>query len=60
MDTLFGAEGQAEVRQMIEEDQDEEFDVSDTAESLNMDDFEDLDNPSGATAPLGADDYESL
>ena len=60
MDTLFGAEGQAEVRTMIEESQEEEFDVSDTAESLNMDDFEDLDNPSGATAPLGADDYESL
>jgi len=60
MDTLFGAEGQAEVRPMIEENQEEEFDVSDTAENLNMDDFEDLDNPMGSSAPLGADDYETL
>ena len=60
MDTLFGAEGQAEVRPMIEESQEEEFDVSDTAENLNMDDFEDLDNPMGSSTPLGADDYETL
>jgi hypothetical protein len=60
MDTVFGAEGQAEVRPMIEENQEEEFDVSDTAENLNMDDFEDLDNPIGSSTPLGADDYETL
>ena len=60
MDTVFGAEGQAEVRQMIEEGEEEEFEVSDTAETLNLNDFEDLDNPIGATAPLAADDYESI
>jgi len=60
MDTVFGAEGQAEVRQMIEEGDEEEFEVSDTAETLDLNDFEDLDNPTGATAPLAADDYESI
>ena len=59
-DTVFGAEGQAEVRQMIEEGDEEEFEVSDTAETLNLNDFEDLDNPIGATTPLAADDYESI
>jgi len=60
MDTVFGAEGQAEVRPMIEENQEEEFDVSDTAENLDLNDFEDLDNPIGSSTPLGADDYETL
>ena len=60
MDTVFGAEGQAEVRPMIEESQEEEFDVSDTAENLDLNDFEDLDNPIGSSTPLGADDYETL
>jgi hypothetical protein len=60
MDTVFGAEGQAEVRQMIEEGEEEEFEVSDTAETLNLNDFEDLDNPIGTSAPLAADDYESI
>jgi len=60
MDTVFGAEGQAEVRPMIEENQEKEFDVSDTAENLDLNDFEDLDNPIGSSTPLGADDYETL
>ena len=59
MDTVFGAEGQAEVRPMIEEGE-EEFEVSDTAETLDLNDFEDLDNPIGTSAPLAADDYESI
>ena len=61
MDTVFGDAGEAEIRPMIEEGaNEEEFEVSDLAESLNQTEFEDLNAPIQTSAPLSVDEYESI
>lgn len=58
-DSVFGTTGDAEMKPMTEEG-DDEFKIIGDLEELNVDDIEDLDKPQAANIPLGADDYESL
>lgn len=58
-DSVFGTTGDAEMKPMTEEG-DDEFKIIGDLEELNVDDIEDLDTPQAANIPLGADDYESL
>jgi len=59
MDSIFGIEGDAELRPMIEENSDQ-FQIIGNSELLNGNEFEDLDSENQPPIPLGADDYESL
>jgi len=58
VDSIFTANGDAELRDMIDETSDE-FKIVGESESLDFNEFEDLDNPA-PVIPLGADDYETL
>ena len=58
-DSVFGTTGDAEMKPMTEEG-DDEFKIIGDLEDLNVDDIEDLDKPIAINTPLGADDYESL
>lgn len=58
-DSVFGTTGDAEMKAMVEEN-DDEFKIIGDLEDLNVDDIEDLDKPMVTNIPLGADDYESL
>ena len=59
MDSVFGEGGHAELRPMIEEEGDD-FKILGESEDITMDEFEDLDTPLPAPAPLAVDDYETL
>jgi hypothetical protein len=58
-DSIFGTTGDAEMKPMTEEG-DDELKIIGDLEELNVDDIEDLDKPMATNTPLGADDYESL
>ena len=58
-DSVFGTMGDAEMKPMVEEG-DDELKIIGDLEDLNIDDIEDLDRPLGTNTPLGADDYETL
>ena len=58
-DSVFGTTGDAEMKPMTEEG-DDEFKIIGDLEELNVDDIEDLNAPQPTNIPLGADDYESL
>ena len=58
IDSVFGTTGDAELRPMVDEGSDE-FKILGDLESLNMDEFEDI-NSEVIPTPLGADDYESI
>ena len=58
-DSVFGTTGDAEMKPMVEES-DDEFKIIGDLEELNVDDVEDLDKPMVTNTPLGSDDYESL
>jgi len=58
-DSIFGTTGDAEMKPMTEEG-DDELKIIGDLEELNVDDIEDLDKPVAINTPLGADDYESL
>jgi len=58
-DSIFGTTGDAEMKPMTEEG-DDELKIIGDLEELNLDDIEDLDKPMAINTPLGADDYESL
>jgi hypothetical protein len=62
VDSLFGDAGDAELRPMIEEG-DDDLKIIGESEALNLDEFEDIDGPAKPSlvqAPLSADDYETL
>lgn len=58
IDSVFGTTGDAELRPMVDEGSDE-FKILGDLESLDTDEFEDINNEVTPT-PLSADDYESL
>jgi len=58
-DSIFGTTGDAEMKPMTEEG-DDELKIIGDLEELNVDDIEDLDKPMATNTPLAADDYESL
>ena len=58
-DSIFGTTGDAEMKPMAEEG-DDELKIIGDLEELDVDDIEDLDKPMATNTPLGADDYESL
>jgi hypothetical protein len=58
-DSVFGTTGEAEMKPMTEEG-DDELKIIGDLEELNADDVEDLDKPQVVNTPLGADDYETL
>jgi len=58
-DSIFGTTGDAEMKPMTEEG-DDELKIIGDLEELNVDDIEDLDKPMAINTPLAADDYESL
>jgi hypothetical protein len=58
-DSVFGTTGEAEMKPMTEEG-DDELKIIGDLEELNADDVEDLDKPQAVNIPLGADDYETL
>ena len=59
IDSLLGAEGDAELRPMIDEASDE-FKILGESEGLDLSEFEDIDAPPMTPTPLAADDYESI
>lgn len=58
-DSVFGTTGEAEMKVMTEEG-DDDFKIIGELEELNVDDVEDLDRPQASNIPLAADDYETL
>jgi len=58
-DSVFGTTGEAEMKPMTEEG-DDELKIIGDLEELNVDDVEDLDKPQASNTPLAADDYETL
>jgi len=58
IDSVFGTTGDAELRPMVDEGSDE-FKILGDLESLDTDEFEDINNEVTPT-PLSADDYESI
>jgi hypothetical protein len=58
-DSIFGTTGEAEMKPMTEEG-DDELKIIGDLEELSVDDIEDLDKPMATNTPLAADDYESL
>jgi len=62
IDSLLSEEGEAELRPMIEEG-DNDLKILGDSEDLDLDEFENIDGASGiptAAAPLSSDDYETL
>ena len=62
IDSLLSEEGEAELRPMIEEG-DNDLKILGDSEDLDLDEFENIDAASGiptAVAPLSSDDYETL
>jgi hypothetical protein len=58
-DSVFGTTGDAEMKPMTEEG-DDEFKIIGDLEDLNVDDIEDIDTPQAINTPLAVDDYETL
>ena len=58
-DSVFGTTGDAEMKPMTEEG-DDELKIIGDLEELNLDDIEDLDKPQVINTPLAVDDYETL
>jgi len=58
-DSVFGTTGEAEMKPMTDEG-DDELKIIGDLEELNVEDIEDLDKPQPMNTPLAADDYESL
>jgi hypothetical protein len=58
-DSVFGTTGDAEMKPMNEEG-DDDLKIIGDLEELSVDDIEDIDTPQTTNIPLGADDYESL
>lgn len=58
-DSVFGTTGDAEMKPMTEEG-DDELKIIGDLEELNVDDIEDLDKPQVINTPLAVDDYETL
>lgn len=58
-DSVFGTTGDAEMKPMTEEG-DDELKIIGDLEELNVDDIEDLDKPHAINTPLAVDDYETL
>ena len=56
---ILGAEGDAELRPMIDEASDE-FKILGESEGLDLSEFEDIDVPPMTPTPLAADDYEFI
>jgi hypothetical protein len=61
MDSLFGEAGEAELRPMIEEG-DNDLKILGESEDLDLDEMEDINaiDEIPTPAPLSADDYETL
>ena len=59
IDSVFGTTGDAEMKPMTEEG-DDDLKIIGGFEELNIDDIEDLDTPVVSNIPLGAEDYETL
>jgi hypothetical protein len=62
LDSVYGLSGEAEMKPMTDEDENDDLKIIGGLEELNTDDIEDLDSGSTPTAnlPLSADDYETL
>jgi len=58
-DSVFGTTGDAEMKPMTEEG-DDELKIIGDLEELNVDDIEDIDKPQSINTPLALDDYETL
>ena len=58
-DSVFGTTGDAEMKPMTEEG-DDELKIIGELEDLGANDIEDLDKPQAVNTPLAADDYETL
>ena len=58
-DSVFGTTGDAEMKPMTEEG-DDELKIIGDLEDLNVDDIEDMDKPQMINTPLAVDDYETL
>jgi hypothetical protein len=58
-DSVFGTTGDAEMKPMTEEG-DDELKIIGDLEELNVDDIEDIDKPQSINTPLAVDDYETL
>ena len=58
-DSVFGTTGDAEMKPMTEEG-DDELKIIGDLEDLNVDDVEDIDAPRAINTPLAVDDYETL
>jgi hypothetical protein len=59
IDSVFGTTGDAEMKPMTEEG-DDELKIIGDLEDLNLDDIEDMDKPQAINTPLAVDDYETL
>jgi hypothetical protein len=59
IDSIFGTTGEAELKPMIEEG-DDELKIIGDLEELNFEEIEDLDKPDSMSAPLAIGDYETL
>jgi hypothetical protein len=58
-DSVFGTTGDAEMKPMTEEG-DDELKIIGDLEELSVDDIEDMDKPQSINTPLAVDDYETL
>ena len=59
VDSVFGTTGDAEMKPMTEEG-DDELKIIGDLEDLSVDDIEDIDKPQLINTPLAVDDYETL
>jgi hypothetical protein len=62
LDSVYGLSGEAEMKPMTDEDENDDLKIIGGLEELNTDEIEDLDSSSTPTSnlPLSADDYETL
>jgi hypothetical protein len=62
LDSVYGLSGEAEMKPMTDEDENDDLKIIGGLEELNTDEIEDLDSGSTPTVnlPLSADDYETL
>lgn len=62
LDSVYGLSGEAEMKPMTDEDENDDLKIIGGLEELNTDEIEDLDSGSIPTTnlPLSADDYETL
>ena len=62
LDSVYGLSGEAEMKPMTDEDENDDLKIIGGLEELNTDEIEDLDSSStqSSNLPLSADDYETL